>query len=136
MKQFTLLIALTLLCVGCSKNISVWGTVKYTDGQPLTQGSVMFTTQTYVGSAPIQPDGTYKVSGDSVNSGIPSGEYKVCVAASTSTSVDTAGWERGVSMVDTKFSNPETSGLVIKIDKATKYDITIDYPPTGRLKEK
>ncbi|MDR1491428.1 MAG: hypothetical protein LBT05_01710 [Planctomycetaceae bacterium] len=136
MKHFTFLIALTLLCVGCSKDVSVSGTVKYTDGQPLNQGTVMFSTPTYVGSAPIQPDGTYKVSGSKTNSGIPRGEYKVCVAASTSTSNDTPGWKRGVSMVDAKFSDPENSGLIIKIDGATKYDITVDYPKTGRVKEK
>ncbi|MDR1486122.1 MAG: hypothetical protein LBT09_15050 [Planctomycetaceae bacterium] len=137
MKFFTLtLIALTLLCVGCSKDVSVSGTVKYEDGRPLKQGTIMFSTPTYVGSAPIQPDGTYTVSGSKVDSGIPRGEYKVCVAASTSTSEDTPGWERGVSMVDAKFSDPENSGLTVKIDGATIYNITVEYPKTGRIKEK
>jgi hypothetical protein len=136
MRLFTFLIVLTLFCVGCSREVSVWGTVRYADGQPLTQGSVMFTTDTYVGAAPIQADGTYKVSGSKANSGIPRGEYKVCVAASTSTSIDTPGWERGVSMVDPRFSDPENSGLAVKIEGATKYDITVDYPTTGQIKEK
>ncbi|MDR1479362.1 MAG: hypothetical protein LBJ00_10520 [Planctomycetaceae bacterium] len=138
MKNFTLIFAAcaVLFCVGCSKNISVSGTVKYTDGAPVTMGAVMFSQPDYVGAAPIQPDGSYIVSGDKAASGIPRGEYKVCVTASTPTMNPPAGWEAGVSMIDKKYSDPEMSGLTLKVEGVTKYDIMVEYPQTGRLEQK
>jgi hypothetical protein len=138
MKKITFIFAAcaVLFCVGCSKNVSVSGTVKYSDGAPVTMGSVMFSQPDYVGAAPIQPDGSYIVSGNKAASGIPRGEYKVCVVASTPIMNPPTGWKPGVSMVDTKYSDPEKSGLTIKVEGVTKYDIKVEYPQTGRLETK
>ncbi|WP_166822991.1 carboxypeptidase regulatory-like domain-containing protein [Thalassoroseus pseudoceratinae] len=76
----TLAIFACSLLMGCggSDNSSLSGTVKFSDGTPLTQGTIVFTSSTYETEARINNDGTFSVEGiGNDEAGAPPGTYKV-----------------------------------------------------------
>jgi len=122
MKQLALLFAIILLATsGCSGKSTVKGTVKFSDGEPLTSGSVFFQDaggmHQFFGV--IKEDGSFTLGEFKDGDGIPPGQYTAWVAG---VNIDDYGldenertWRRVEIIMDRKFESPRTSGLSFDI---------------------
>jgi hypothetical protein len=72
---------MTLLLSGCGQPMQKAGGKVLIDGVPAKDGNVTF--YPVAGGRPatafIQPDGTFELSFEKLNDGLPPGEYKVCI---------------------------------------------------------
>lgn len=105
---------------GGSAGFNVGGKVTYADGKPVPGGDVTFTSgrRTFTGS--IIGEGSY-----SMNERVPSGTYKVAVNIRNE-SLD-APKDEG-PLVDPKYTDPETSGLVCEVKGPTDFPIKVERP--------
>lgn len=124
---FTLL--LLLISAGCSKNVSLYGEVQFSDGTPLNTGIVCFQNDKGVSRGPIQEDGTFTVSTLEDDDGIPPGTYKVFIAgafrgdAATDAAANSDGGipeGKVFPLIDLKQMNPDTSGLTCEVKSGIK----------------
>jgi hypothetical protein len=138
MKRWLFFAMILLTTLGCSDKITVKGTVKFSDGEPLTKGEVFFGnaagTHQYYGS--IKPDGSFSLGGLKDGEGIPAGKYSVWLVRVNLTEYGTdergRGWVNETIIVDPRFEQPQTSGLSFDIDKAADIEITVERPPATR----
>jgi hypothetical protein len=73
-----------LILTGCSPTkVNVSGKVTLTNGETVTNGSVLFSSEDYAVSGDIQRDGTYQVGERKAGDGIRMGRYKVEVVNAT-----------------------------------------------------
>ena len=120
-KKFFLSFAV-LFCVvmtGCGDGtVKSSGTVKFSTGEPVPFGIVFFETSQFSYRGTIQ-DGTYQIEGVKPGSGLPPGTYNVYVLG-TDPSTD-------LSIFDSKYTNPTTSGLVFEVKKGqtNAFDIAV-----------
>ena len=132
---FNFLPLLVLLCaVGCGGgNVPMGGTVTFSDnGEPVTVGTVFFTTDTFEAYGPLQSDGTYKIGSVKEADGLPPGKYKVYIR-------DAHEYQRvgeGDNVVDNvvpliapKYASPTTSDLEVEVTSSQRtFDFTVDRP--------
>jgi hypothetical protein len=126
-----------ILCVlaGCGQGetaIPVEGKV-LVDGQPLTVGTVIFTPDAARGNlskheprGQLDANGFYRATMTKDRAGVPPGWYKVSISAQRLK--DPKDPYSFVSLIPTKFANPETSGLALQVvDNAAPgaYDIAL-----------
>ena len=129
MRNILIFSLLSLACtLGCGKQgFNVGGKVTFSDGKPLTQGQVMFTSGFFTAGGGIISDGSYSMSVR-----IPAGTYKVSVVAVGEPIAAPSGnledMKPGKPLVDPKFSNPETSGFVCEVKGPTGFNITVEPP--------
>ena len=123
---FLLFLLICLVVAGCGKNRKLTGKVTFSDGTPVTTGLVIFRTDTFLSKGEIQSDGTYRMSSERENDGIPPGEYQVYVSGIMKP--PPAGvMAMPVSLVDPKFENPDTSGLTCKVPApGGRFDIVLE----------
>ena len=129
---FAMLLA---LAVGCGKNPTVSGKVTFPDGTPFTEGKVVFETETFYASGPIQSDGTYVMGSSNPGDGVPRGTYQVSIqdvvkpnlvfrpGSFAPTAVTPAS-----SPIDPRFFSGNTSGLSCEVKGRTTYNITVEAP--------
>jgi hypothetical protein len=73
-----------LILTGCGQaKVNVSGKVTLTNGETITNGSVLFSSENYAVSGDIQPNGTYRVGERKSGDGIRTGHYKVEVVNAT-----------------------------------------------------
>jgi hypothetical protein len=136
MKSFSLVVLLScLLLTGCGNGTKITGTVKLSDGTPVTKGQVVFDngTESYFGT--IKSDGTYVTGGNKTVEGIPNGHYKVWLAG-TETAENQFGADGTVTSytvtqtVAKKYTSPNTTDLKFEVKPGgTKtFDITVEKP--------
>jgi hypothetical protein len=123
-----LLSLLMLGVLGCGsggeKVYKVSGTVKFADGTPLTQGTVMFVKEGFQTQGNIDEKGNYALSTYNRNDGAPLGEYKIYLT----------GEAEGIApdykpLVAKKFLNAGTSGLILEVKaQSNTYDIVVEKP--------
>ena len=112
--------AMCVLAVGCGsgKNIvPLEGRVEFSDGEPLTSGSIMFQPPSgQPARAQIQSDGTFVLSTEEVGDGAVVGLNKVRIS-SYATKAETADAPEmlGESLIDERFSDYATSGLTVNV---------------------
>ncbi len=113
-----------VLLTGCGAgHHSVTGTVKLKGGEVVKNGKVTMMGEKGESFATIQPDGTYTMGTLSTNDGVPPGTYKVGVEAfSEATDSD----PYGKSLIDSKYNNPDTSGLTLTVDGDKEFDIELE----------
>jgi hypothetical protein len=72
---------IVLVC-GCgNSNISLTGNVKFDDGNPLANGTVMLSTDTESFIGRISPNGNFVMETSENKSGIPAGNYTISVSS-------------------------------------------------------
>ena len=128
MKPLSLLLAfcLSVGLYGCSQRVSVEGTVTYTDGTPLTFGTVIFERDTYQVIGSINADGHYRLREARPGDGILPGLYGVRVSVQTG---GTSDGEPVVKYVAEKYEYTETSGLSCKVERSCRFDFTVEPLP-------
>ncbi|MDR0611763.1 MAG: hypothetical protein LBG58_16780, partial [Planctomycetaceae bacterium] len=101
---------------GCDGKTKISGTVKFSDGTPITKGNVVFDNgnESYFGT--IKNDGTYVTGGNKQIEGIPDGNYKVWLAQTeiAENVLDADGHVTSYSVTQTiakKFTSPNTTEL-------------------------
>jgi hypothetical protein len=120
---FFLVCSMAVCCVGCGggagrgSGFMVGGKVAYADGQSVNNGQVTFTSRTSTFSGDIMGGGSYSIMGR-----VPAGTYKVAVIPLLDTPLVKA------SPVDTKYSNPDTSGIVCEVKGQTAFNFTVEAP--------
>ena len=126
----TLSLIIAVAFVGCSQNIPLSGKVTFADdGSPVTLGKVFFMTPTTVAQAGIREDGTYTVGSMKETDGMPKGTYQVYLVVEQLSTREMGGQSENVytSLIDSKYTNPETSGLTFNADGKTKtFDIKVE----------
>ena len=122
-----------LICSGCGNQYRLKGKVTFADGNPVTQGMVIFSNNAFQARGEIQSDGKYTVSSSGKNDGLPKGEYKVTVSGVTKT----LGAGRNpmpfpVAICDEKYLNVETTDLFCTVPvPGGTFDIVLDPHPTN-----
>jgi len=118
---------------GCSGKKPLRGKITFSDdGSPLPVGAIYFETPTYSASGVIEKDGTYIVGSDSLRDGLPKGTYSVVIrGADEITVIHPPGGgmprENRRPLIDSKYQNPDTSGLSFTVDgKTRKFDFQVD----------
>src|SRR5581483_3241072 len=120
-------LALVLLAgaAGCGTRLyPVTGKVTYPDGQPLTEGTVVFESQAagpdqklVMARGPIQADGSYALGTYKPGDGAPAGKYRALVAPKyDANAVDTPS--REPAPVAARYTRFDTSGLQFEVTAA------------------
>jgi hypothetical protein len=122
------LIMIVLFFSGCgNKGFSVGGKVTFPDGTSPSSGEVMFTSGSFSAAGGIISDGTYNIK-----TKVPAGTYKVTVKAAEDSpadaKIDTGDAKPAKLLVDLKYSDPATSGLVCEVKGLTTFDIPVEKP--------
>ena len=125
---FVLCLLLCLVAAGCSGNKRLNGTVTFTDGEPAPNGMVNFLKDNFMSRGEVQPDGSYTLSSERANDGIPPVEYKVYVTGITEMPPSQPGMMvPPIPICDPKFEDPDTSGLTCKIPApGNRFDFQIE----------
>jgi len=122
-------VSLVVCVLGCSGGggFPVSGKVTFQDGTPVPRGQVTFISNTFSAGGNITADGAYTVTVK-----LPAGTYRVTVLASgdspSSAMVDVQDRKPIKPLVDMKFNNPDTSGLVCEVKGKTTFPITVEPP--------
>lgn len=118
------------LCVGCSSNVKLTGTVSYSDdGAPVESGTICFVSGDSMARGTIA-DGKFETSyGD--GAGLPPGDYQIYFVGVETVVRESEELPDGsvrdaitAPAIDRKYLSAETSGLTQKVDKSTK---TVDF---------
>ena len=138
-----------LLFIGCSDNVQIRGTVTFTDGTPLTLGSVIFENEnaTFSARGNIQPDGSFRMGSISERDGLPRGEYVVYISGAMQEGApvrfqDISGGVSGlqattmsipsfVPLIAPEYSSAATSPLRFTVERSATFDIVV--PPNPNL---
>ena len=126
------------VAVGCGK-AKVTGKVYYSDGTtPLKFGVVNFTDGKVLCKGEIDKEtGAFAMRTQKPGDGVPPGTYKVYITEAidfgqgTEAKTADVGYTRiGVSqsLISSKYSNPDESGLTVTVSKSMTYDITLEDP--------
>jgi len=121
---------------GCGPNLQpVHGKVTYPDGQPVTEGIVVFEsddgTRPVMARAEIQSDGTYVLGTFKPGDGVPPRKYRVLVAPKYD--ANAVDGPRKPPPIDPRFSDLKTSGLEFEVKSgANEFPITVTAPPKVR----
>lgn len=132
MKNYTFLLCLLicLLVVGCGGNKRLVGKVTFDDGESVPNGTVIFQSMDnkFMSRGEIQSDGSYKMSSESANDGIPPGEYRVYVSGiSAMPEGPPSAMMLPVLLCDPKYTDPDTSGIICKVPApGNKFDIVLE----------
>ena len=133
-------IFLLALFAGCSNNVSLKGTVTFSDdGSPLTQGTIGFRKDGRIARGDIKKDGTFVVGFEKDANGLPPGVYDVFLTGTEIVTMvekgvmNVSGVEQPMHEIVTepqilpKYMSADTSGLTFEVTAATKsYDIKVD----------
>jgi hypothetical protein len=137
------LFIVTLMLAGCSGKVSLTGKVTFSDdGAPVTYGIIMFESAKESLRAKIKPDGTYVAGSLSQNDGVAPGEYRVRLIftdianpkakpAAAKEGDESGGYvlQKRQRLLDPKYEQATTSGLVVNVKGGTVYDFTVDRCP-------
>jgi hypothetical protein len=125
-KQFLLLLLLFILSVvtGCGNgHVSCSGTVKYSTGEPVPEGMIFFSTPqlNYTGTI---TNGTFEVGGLKEKDGLPLGQYNIPFMGSQTVE----GTDQSIPLFDSKYNNPETSGITVEVKGGTnnQFDFVVE----------
>jgi len=136
MLKYTSIIVLLLCAVaGCGKgHVPLKGKVVFSDdGSPLTLGSVILTRQNFQSRGDLNSKGEFVMESLSARDGLPPGTYQVSIAGA----IEYGAFGGMRSVVDPKWTDPETSGKTIEVDRKTKVlELTVDRNPASKPAKK
>ncbi|MDR1923660.1 MAG: hypothetical protein LBQ66_04725 [Planctomycetaceae bacterium] len=119
---FSAMIAIT----GCGNGqVPGGGTVKYSSGEVVPSGIVIFSTPQLNYTGTIK-NGVFELGGLKKNDGLPPGTYKVHLIGETPVEET----DQTTPLFAEKYRDPETSGIVLEIKSGQKnrFDIVVEKP--------
>jgi hypothetical protein len=126
MKNFMYLLFVVLLLSGCDSKQQLTGKVTFSDGEPLTVGTVVFSTPTFISRANIGSGGTFNVGTNKEGDGIPPGTYKVFViGAEVADPKDSSGMSM-LPIVAKEFTSESSTPLTVTIPGTKTFDIVVE----------
>jgi hypothetical protein len=126
MKNLMYLLFVVLLLSGCDSKQRLTGKVTFSDGEPLTVGTVVFSTPTFMSRASLGQDGTFKVGTTKEGDGIPPGTYKVSIVdAMVPDPEDPTGMSR-MPIVAKEFTSEAATPLSVTIPGTKTFDIVVE----------
>ncbi len=130
MKYFSTLVlsCIVLLCFsGCDNKIQFGGKVVFSDdGSPVTCGTILFSTPTYAAKSKIGPDGSFLLSSQGKNDGLPPGTYSIAITGAEVPSKPAPGVKLPpeqmlyTPLIATKYQTKQTSGLTFTVEKTER----------------
>jgi hypothetical protein len=116
-------VLMLVACLGCGGRAQVHGKVVFSDGSPLTYGTVNFTSGETICKGQIEKDGTFKMRTFKPGDGVPPGTYKVYITdtlqfgeagktVETGTGDDAVGFQvigQASNTIPPAYSNPDQS---------------------------
>ncbi len=128
MKKYTLIfLVLALLVTGCNGLSTVSGIVTFEDESPLTTGTVVFQSPSFVTKSVLDSSGRYSVK-------IPPGEYAVYIPFANQKDetyvppVDDPDAVRYIELIDPMFASAATSPLECSVTGSQTFDISVTKP--------
>ena len=137
-------VVMLVACAGCGGRVQVSGKVTFSDGTPLTYGTINFANDTTMCKGQIESDGTYKMRTFKPGDGVPKGTYKVYITdtmqfgaggreiSTGDASVTMIG--QATNTVPDAYSNPDNSpwGTINVSSSMKNHDLVIeaDAPAT------
>ena len=121
--RLSLFLFACLFVIGCSGGkVSVTGTVKFQDGTPLKQGSVVLESEELAGQGRIGQDGSFTIGMTRDGQGIQPGTYKVAIV-----DVQTGP---GEYLIAEKYQSVTQSGITFEVKPSglNQLDITVEAP--------
>lgn len=129
LKLIFVLFFAVFLITGCSGNVQLGGTVTYEDGTPLTVGSVVFSTNSFMASGNIDSQGKYRMGSLAVKDGLPKGTYKVYITGAE----EELSMFLTYSLIDPKYDNYSSTPLTCDIPAPNNtFNITVPKNPKPR----
>ena len=122
MKKLIYTLFIILLLTGCSDKKELSGRVVFSDGQPLTMGTIYFTNDNFTARAQIRNDGSYDVGSLSEKDGLPAGSYKVHLIVMEMKN------GKAVIPIAPEFTSDTTTPLSITVPGERVYNITVERP--------
>jgi hypothetical protein len=114
------------MAVGCN-DPGVHGRVIFSDDQtPLQSGIVMFVSENHTARGQIDHNGNYVVGSNRAKDGLPAGEYKVYITNTEIFHQTDNGVPLPEHIIHTKYEKPETSGLVLSVQKSQVFNIEVE----------
>ena len=121
------LLCLLFLVTGCGKNCSLKGRVVFSDDQaPVTAGTVCFVSDKGIARGTIDQNGYYVVGSIGAKDGLPPGTYRVYITDTEIIESMPSGLPRRTQVIESKFSQPETSGLTVEVKSSMTHNIEVD----------
>jgi hypothetical protein len=134
-----------LFFIGCNNQQQLGGKVSFSDGSPLTSGMIIFSNDSFLARANINPDGTYDVGSFSDKDGLPPGKYKVYIVNAVhvtgkrkvtlqanpdvKTPVKSEAEEDILSpLIAAQYTSRETTPLEIEVPGENVFNITVEKP--------
>jgi len=121
-RSLSFLVSLLLFSlVGCSGNVTTIGTVKFTDGTPLSEGQIIYQNDLHEFLSVIKPDGTYSIWGVREGDGIPPGTYSVFLRFPAYEFINQIP-------VAPKFASADSSGFIAEVvpGKRNRFDFEVE----------
>lgn len=130
------------VCVGCGGNAKVTGKVTFSDGTPVTFGTIIFSNDTTICKGEINEKGEYAMRTFKPGDGVPKGTYKIYITDTLrfgeSKTAKTAGAEKGdaveysligkaENVIPHQYGNPDESPFEpITVNGSMKRDLVIE----------
>ena len=142
LRRFLPCFFLLVASLGCSngnpKTHGVYGVVRFSDGLPLTSGTVEFEALDYempiMATSEIAADGSFDLGTFDVDDGAIQGRHRVVVVSSHE--IGTGAERPGLieqSKLHPRFSDFNTSGLEFEVKPGkNEFTITVEYAPRSR----
>jgi len=120
-----LMLSVAAAVLGCSDKHPVKGKVQFSDGTPLAGGMIIFEDERGAtgGYAILGPDGSFEVTYDDPQDGLPKGAYRVAVRPPSPSALTDEQKKKMKPRagIELKYLHPETSEIVVNIDGAQSY---------------
>ena len=132
-KYYTfILLGMMLFCgIGCNQNMQITGKVTFSDdGTPLDVGMILFENGAMASRSSVKGDGTFTLTSEKQNDGIPPGTYKVYFTGALKTEGNSLA-PKIIQLLDPKYNSAATSDITITIDKSTKSPLEIKVDRLG-----
>lgn len=127
------LILMTTIGCGSSNEptYKTTGSVKYTDGQSVGDGSVIFIAEGRPSARGVIEGGEYKLGTFGANDGAVAAKFRVAVTVNPPIDHDPDGRNRPPKLAHPKYSAPDTSGLEFEVTKGgdNRFDIELEREP-------
>lgn len=115
------IVLFVLFCAAGCRDPQVTGTVRFSDGSPLSRGMVVLQNEEIQGVGELNSDGTFSIYQIKPGDGLRRGAYRGYI----NNAMDPKTF---ASLVDMKYTSMETSGIRYDSRDGETLDITVEKP--------